>query len=81
METPNLKKLGMLNLHPTKDMLLAAFGAAIKDVFFVVSVKQKREFSWRFFTFFLYTGGKGGDAFGTTGIQLFFKTYYAAVLR
>lgn len=51
METPNLKKLGMLNLHPTKDMLLAAFGAAIKDVFFVVSVKQKREFCWRFFTF------------------------------
>ena len=51
METPNLKKLGMLNLHPTKEMLLAAFGAAIKDVFFVVSVKQKREFCWRFFTF------------------------------
>ena len=51
METPNLKKLGMLNLHPTKDMLLAAFGAAIKNVFFVVSVKQKREFCWRFFTF------------------------------
>lgn len=23
METPNLKKLGMLNLHPTKDMQLA----------------------------------------------------------
>ena len=51
MEIPNLKKLGMLNLHPTKDMQLAAFGAAIKDAFFVVSVKQKREFCWRFSTF------------------------------
>ena len=51
MEIPNLKKLGMLNLHPTKDMQFAAFGAAIKDAFFVVSVKQKREFCWRFSTF------------------------------
>lgn len=39
METPNLKKLGMLNLHPTKDMLLAAFRAAVNGAFFVVSVK------------------------------------------
>lgn len=51
MEIPNLKKLGMLNLHPTKDMQFAAFGAAIKAAFFVVSVKQKREFCWRFSTF------------------------------
>lgn len=33
------------------DSLGAAFGAAIKDDFFVVSVKQKREFCWRFSTF------------------------------
>lgn len=33
------------------DSLGAAFGAAIKDAFFVVSVKQKREFCWRFSTF------------------------------
>ena len=64
METPNLKKLGMLNLHPTKDMLLAAFGAAIKDVFFVVSVKQKREFLLAVFLLFSSTlEENGGDAF------------------
>lgn len=81
MEIPNLKKLGMLNLRPTKDIQFAAFGAAIKDAFFVVSVKQKREFCWRFSTFSSTLKEKGGDAFGTTGIQLFFKTYYAVVLR
>lgn len=81
MEIPNLKKLDMLNLHPTKDMQFAAFGAAIKDAFFVVSVKQKKRVLLEVFYFFRYTGGKGGDAFGTTGIQLFFKTYYAVVLR
>ena len=63
------------------DSLGAAFGAAIKDAFFVVSVKQKRRVLLEVFYFFLYTGGKGGDAFETTGIQLFFKAYYAVVLR
>ena len=81
METPNLKKLGMLNLHPTKDMLLAAFGAAIKRCLFRSIRQAKKRVLLAVFYFFLYTGGKGGDAFGTTGIQLFFKTYYAAVLR
>lgn len=33
------------------DSLGAAFKAAIKDAFFVVSVKQKREFCWRFSAF------------------------------
>lgn len=49
---------------------------------FFRSIRQaKKRVLLEVFYFFLYTGGKGGDAFGTTGIQLFFKTYYAVVLR
>ena len=33
------------------DSLGTAFEAAVKDAFFVVSVKQKREFCWKFSTF------------------------------
>lgn len=81
MEIPNLKKLGMLNLHPTKNMQLAAFRAAVNGAFFRSIRQAKKRVLLEVFYFFLYTGGKGGDAFGTTGIQLFFKTYYAVVLR
>lgn len=63
------------------DSLGAAFGAAIKDAFFRSIRQAKKRVLLEVFYFFLYTGGKGGDAFGTTGIQLFFKTYYAVVLR
>lgn len=62
------------------DSLGAAFGAAIKDAFFVVSVKQKREFCWRFSTF-SSTLEEKGEMLWNDRYSAFFKTYYAVVLR
>lgn len=88
MEIPNLKKLGILNLHPQKicssrsaPSAARGFRSCYKRCFFRSIRQAKERVLLEVFYFFLYTGGKGGDAFGTTGIQLFFKTYYAVVLR
>lgn len=63
------------------DSLGTAFRAAVNGAFFRSIRQVKKRVLLEVFYFFLYTGGKGGDAFGTTGIQLLFKTYYAVVLR